>query len=183
MTLGEFPRRFLKCSFNICILSFWCNILALHPAVNQETGASGRRYRGITLTCARVEFGAIVYAHKKQVDGKQLYNEVPQTVWVSWSQLVGVSCSWSSSCSSRQWEPAALSDPLLSSPAEWEGSAAIVRGTWGQYVAVCSVSNSPLTHNPFTTLSRIKCERYIFLKKCVRSSLLLIMFPHIYVYV
>ena len=37
--------------------------------------------------------------------------------------------------------------------------------------------------NPFATLSRIKCERYIFLKKCVRSSLLLIMFPHVYVYV
>ena len=36
-----------------------CNILALDPAVNQETGASGRRYRGITLTCGRVEYGAI----------------------------------------------------------------------------------------------------------------------------
>ena len=47
------------------------------------------------------------------------------------------------------------------------------------------VSNSPLTHNPFVTLSqpfRIKCEREIFLKKCVRSSLLLILFPHVYVY-
>ena len=73
-------------------------------------------------------------------------------------------------------------DPRLSSPAEGERSAAIVRGTWGQYVAVCSVSNSPLTHNPFATF-RIKCERYIFLKNCVRSSLLLIMFLHIYVYV
>ena len=37
--------------------------------------------------------------------------------------------------------------------------------------------------NPFATLSRIKCERYIFLKKCFRSSLLLIMFPCIVVYV
>ena len=47
-----------------------------------------------------------------------------------------------------------------------------VRGTWGQYVAVCSVSNSPLTHNPFATVSqpfRIKCERYVFLKKFFRS--------------
>ena len=93
-------------------------------------------------------------------------------------------------CSSRQWEPAPSwglgpQDPRLSSPAEWKRSAAIVRGTWGQYVAVCSVSNSPLTHDPFATLSqpfRIKCERYIFLKKCVRSSLLLILFPHVYMY-
>ena len=123
-------------------------------------------------------------AHRKQVNVKQLYNRVPKRF-----ELVGVSCSWSSSWSSRQWDPApdrgpaALSDPWLSSLAEWERSAAPDRGTWGQYVAVCSVSNSPLTHNPFATLSRIKCERYIFLKKCVRSSLLLVLFPHIYLYV
>ena len=43
---------------NISVL-YKCNILALDPAVNQETGASGLRYRGITLTCGRVEFGAI----------------------------------------------------------------------------------------------------------------------------
>ena len=77
-------------------------------------------------------------------------------------------------------------DPRLSSPAERERSAAKDKGTVGQYVAVCSVSNSPLTHNHFVTLSqpfRIKCERYIFLKKCVRSSLLLILLPHASVYV
>ena len=102
-------------------------------------------------------------AHEKLVDVNQLYKSVQQTVGVSWSSV-----SWSSSCSSRQWEPApdrgfaARSDPRLSSTAEWERSAAIVRGTWGQYVAVCSVSNSPLTHNPFATLSKINCERYIF---------------------
>ena len=83
-------------------------------------------------------------AHRKQVDDKQLYNQVPQMVWVSWN----------SSCSSRQWKPApdrgiGLSGPRLSSPAEWGRSAAIVRGTWSQYVAVCSVSNSPLTHNQY----------------------------------
>ena len=27
-----------------------CNILTFEPAVNQETGVSGRRYQGITLT-------------------------------------------------------------------------------------------------------------------------------------
>ena len=76
-----------------------------------------------------------------------------------WFELVGVSCSWSLSCSSRLWEPApdrglaALSDPRLSSPAEWERSAAMVRGTWGQYVAVCSrlqlTSHTQPFRNPF----------------------------------
>ena len=75
-------------------------------------------------------------------------------------------------------------EPRLSSQAERERSAAKDKGTGGQYVAVCSVSNSPLTHNPFTFWQPfpIKCERYIFLKKCVHSSLLLILFLHVYVY-
>ncbi len=71
-------------------------------------------------------------------------------------------------------------DPRLSSLAEWERGAAKDRGTWGQYVAVCSVPNSPLTYNPFATLSN--SVRGIFcLKKCVRSSLPLILFLHVYV--
>ena len=82
-------------------------------------------------------------------------------------ELGGVSCSWSSSCSSRQWEPAPSiglgpQDPRLSSTAEWERSDAKDIGTWGQYVAVCSVSNSPLTHNPFATLSNKVWEVYFF---------------------
>ena len=62
-------------------------------------------------------------------------------------------------------------DPRLSLPAEQERSAAKDKGNGGQYLAVCTVSNSTLSQ-----LFRIKCERYIFLKKCVRSSLLLIFF-------
>ena len=169
--------------FNRICYQITCNILTLDPAVNQETGASGQRYRGITLTCGRVEFGAVATPTGSRWMSNNYITRCHRRL-----QLVGVSRSWSSSCSSWQWEPApdrglaALSDPQLSSPAEWERRAAIVKRTRGQYVAVCSVSNSPLTHNPFATLSRIKCERYIFLKKCVRSSLLLIMFPHIYIY-
>ena len=160
-----------------------CNILTFDSAINQETGASGRRYQGITVKgWIRCNCGT----HKKQVDVKQLYNKVPETAWVSWSwsQLVGVRVAVRGGENQLPAEGFGLQDPRLSSPAEWERSAAIVRGTWGQYVAVCSVSNSPLTHNPFTTLSqpfRIKSVRYIFLKKCVRSWLLLIMFPHVYV--
>ena len=96
---------------------------------------------------------------------KQLYNPVPRRV-----ELVGVSL--------LQFEAVRTS---VEQPAEWDRSAAKDIGIWGQYVAVYPVSNSPLSHNPFRPF-RIKCERYIFLKKCVRSSLLLILFPHVYVY-
>ena len=64
----------------------YCSILTFDPAVNQETGASGRRYQNITLTVGRLNCDA----HGKQVVVKQLYNPVPQTVLVSWSQFVGV---------------------------------------------------------------------------------------------
>ena len=104
-----------------------CNILTFDRAVNQETGASGRGCRRCHLDLWTGWVRCTCDTHGKQVDVKQLYNPVLQTVWVSWSQLVGVqlvgvSCSLSSSCSSRQWEPASdrglatLSDPRLSSP-------------------------------------------------------------------
>ena len=123
-----------------------CNILTFNRAVNQETGASGWGCQNITFTCGWVEFGA-----DATLTGSRWALNNYITRCHRWFELVGVN----SSCSSRQWEPApdrglaALSDPRLGSPAEWERSAAIVRGTWGQYVAVCSISNSPLTHNPF----------------------------------
>ena len=37
----------------------------------------------------------------------------------------------------------------------------------GQYVAVCSVSNSPLTHNPFATLSNKVWEVYFSKELCL----------------
>ena len=82
----------------------------------------------------------------------------------------------------------ALSDPRLSKPQpRWGRSAAMVaRRTWGQYVAVCSRLQLTSHTQPTSTLSRIKCERYIFIKKCVRSFievriLCLIMFLLIFV--
>ena len=61
------------------------------------------------------------------------------------------------------------------------------RRTWGQYSSL-SPSPTHLSHTETSTLSKIKCERYIFIKKCVRSFIVdrilrLIMFPHIFVYV
>ena len=73
-------------------------------------------------------------------------------------------------------------DPRWSSPAEWEEKCCYSQKNWGS-ICCCLFSLQLTSHKrPFRKLFRIKCERYIFLKKCVRSSLLLIMFPHVYVY-
>ena len=56
--------------------------------------------------------------------------------------------------------------PRLSSPAERGRSAAKDKGTGGQYVAVCSVSNLPLTHKPFATLSTKVWEVYFSKEVC-----------------
>ena len=67
-----------------------------------------------------------------------------------------------------------------------EKSAAMVRRTWGQYVAVCPISNS-LSHSRNITLSRIKWEVYFYKEMCSfvqwSSSLLSTIFSHIFVYV
>ena len=49
-------------------------------------------------------------------------------------------------------------------------SAAMIRITLGQYSCM-SASPAHLSHTTNITLSRIRCERYIFLKKCVHSFL------------
>ena len=135
----------------------------------------------ITLTCERVGFGAdATPTRSRWVSNNYI------TPCHSGSQLIGVRVAVRGSENQLPAEGLHPQDHRLSSSTKWERSAVKDRGTWCQYVAVCSVSNSPLTHKPYTTLSkpfRIKCVKYIFLKKCVHSSLLLIMFPHIYVYV
>ena len=119
-------------------------------------------------------------AHKKHVDVKQLYNPLPQTVWVSWSQLQlefelqfeAVRTSSRQRACGPQWPPVEQSSRMRK------------KSCYSQRNLVNKLQSVPsLLHISHTTLSQIKCERYIFLKKCVRSSLLLIMFPHIHVYV
>ena len=44
----------------------------------------------------------------------------------------------------------------------------VKRRTWGQYSSL-SPSLNHLSHTTNITLSRIKFERYIFIKKCIRS--------------
>ena len=76
---------------------------------------------------------------------------------------------------------------LVEQPSRMRKKCCYGQRNFGSICGSLSPSPTHLSHitniNPFTTLSRIKCERYIFIKKCVRSSLLSIMFPHIYIYV
>ena len=126
------------------------------------------------------------------MDVKQLYNQEPQTAWVSWCQLQLESVGWSSSYCSRQWEPApdrGLGPSVTPGWAAQQNAKEVLRKLEELGVNMLQSVPSPthLSHitniTPFATLSRIKCEGYIFLKKCVRSSLLLTMFPCIVVYV
>ena len=71
--------------------------------------------------------------------------------------------AWKSAC--RLWP--SVTHGWATQP-ECETSAAMVRITWGQYVAVCLRLQLTSHTQPTSTLSRIKCERYIFIKKCVR---------------
>ena len=74
-----------------------------------------------------------------------------------------------------EWEPApdrelgALSDPRLSSPARMRKKCCYGQKNLGSICSSMSPSPTHLSHTKNITLSRIKCERYIFIKKCVRS--------------
>ena len=124
-----------------------------------------------------------------QVDIKQLYNPVPRRV-----ELVGVG----EMKFELQFEPVRTSSQQRAGPSghpveqtrKMRKKCCERQRNLGS--VCCSLFSLQLTshtqpfRNPFATLSqpfRIKYERYVLLKKCVRSSLLLIMFPHVYVYV
>ena len=137
--------------------------MTFDPAVNQETGVSSRRYRRYHLDLWTGWNRCDCDAHGKQVGVKQLYNPVPMTVRESWSQLVGVRVAVWGRENQLPAEGLGPLDPRLSNPAEWERSAAKDRGI------CCSLFSLQLTSRTYgATLSWIKCERYIFLKNCVR---------------
>ena len=87
-----------------------------------------------------VEFDADAYAHRKQVDVRKLYNQVPQTAWVSLFELQLQLESVRDKM--PEWEPApgrGLEHSVThgwAAQAKCERSAAMVRGTLGQYVVV-----------------------------------------------
>ena len=86
------------------------------------------------------------------------------------------------------WGLVVLSDPRLSNPqSRWERNDARVRRTWGQYSCL-SPSPSHPSHITNITHSRIKCQRLYFYKEVCSfvywsSSLLLTMFPRIFIFV
>ena len=73
------------------------------------------------------------------------------------------------------WEPAAdrglwgLSDPRLSNPSQDEEEVLLWSEELGVKITVCPFLQLTSHTQPTSTLSRIKCERYILIKKCVRS--------------
>ena len=121
-------------------------------------------------------------AHMKQVGIKQLYNPVLLRVRVSWSQFqLKFELQFEAVRTSSQ-QKAGPSGPRLSSPAKWEKKCCYSQRNWGVNMLLSVQCPTHLSHTTVSQPFRIKCERYIFLKKYVRSSLLLIIFPHVYVY-
>ena len=134
-----------------------CYILAPGRAV-KITGASGRRYRGITLTVDGLNWVWIVKLAKSR--------------WTSHFYITlatGSSDQLERRCWNENQVPAeALPTGLrLSSPGERKRNAVIARRVGGGSIC-CSSVQSP-THLSHTILS-IKWEVYIFLKNCVHSS-------------
>ena len=89
-----------------------------------------------------------------------------------------------------EWEPASdrglgpsVTHGWVAQP-ECKRSAAMVRRTLGQYVAVCPRLQLTSHTQPTSTISRIKCEKYIFIKKCVRlfMEVVVIMFNYVRIY-
>ena len=145
---------------------------------NSETGASDRRYRNITLTRG---LGWIrLWSQMRTPTGSRcsLDNYITRCHWrlgsVSSSQFQLQLKSIPVPVEDRmpaEWEPApdrGLGPSVTHDRAaqlEYERSAAMVRSTWGQYVAVCPHLQLTSHTRPTSTLSRIKCERYIFYKE------------------
>ena len=104
---------------------------------------------------------------RKQVSVKQKYNQ--DTDDLSQLELEPVGDKM------PNWEPAAdrglwvLSNPRLSNPAKMRKKCCYGQKNLGQYVAVYPRLQLTSHTQPTSTTSRIKCERYIFIKKCVRS--------------
>ena len=139
--------------------------MTFDPALNRETGASGRRYHldmwtgWIRCRCD---------AHKKQVNVKQLYNPVPQTVRVSWSQLEFEMQIEAVRTSSQQkvWP----SGPPVEQPSWIRKKCCQRQRNWGSIC--CSLfslqltSHTKLFRNPFATISNKVWEVYFSKEVC-----------------
>ena len=148
-----------ECIF-MCGGECMCNILNSDPAVlsNKKcTSVNNRRIRskisGDTLTVDGLNW-VLSRRSLKQVAVKQLYNPVLQEVRVSWRSEFAVS-----GCSSKQGEPDsaeswALRSPRVEQPHWMRKKCCNSQKSWGSICcSLRSVSNSPLTYNPFATFS------------------------------
>ena len=137
-----------------------CNILTSDPAklsnkkctcVNNRCISS--KISGDNLECRRVEFGANVtltgsrwMSHNNITRCNRKFGQFGFEVWSQLLQFEAVR--------TRARRDLGPQGPQLSSLVEWERSAAIAGESWGSTCcSLCSVSNSPLTHNLFANLS------------------------------
>ena len=138
----------------------FCNILALDPAVNQETCVSGRIYQGITLTCGRVEFGAIATpTGSRWMSNNYIIDVSSDGLNFLKSVVDGVRVAVRGSENQLQTEGLLLSvTPGWAVPSRMRMKCCYYHMNMGSIC--CSLSQSPthLSHitniNPFTTLSQ-----------------------------
>ena len=104
---------------------------------------------------------------RKKAFVRQLY-QVPEAVRSSWSQL-------ETRCRSESQRQTEGFGPSLThswaTPAQMRKKCCYGHKNLGQYVPVCPHLQLTSHTQETSTLSRIKCERYIFIKKSVRSFL------------
>ena len=123
---------------------------------------------GGDLDCRGVELSANCDAHRKLVDVKLLYNPSNRKF-----RSVGEKILEWEPCSSRGWAPR----PPVEQPRKTGKKGCDSQKSWGEVNMLQSLFGLQLTSHtvkPFVTLSNPfeLRERYIFLKNCVRSSLL-----------
>ena len=91
-----------------------------------------------------------------------------QMAWVSWSwSQLGTRCRSESQRQTEGFEPSVTHG--WATPAKMRKKCCYGQKNFGQYVAVCSRLQLTPHTQPTSTLLRIKWERYIFIKKCIRS--------------
>ena len=89
-----------------------------------------------------------------------------QTAWVSWSwSLLRTRCRSESQRQTEGFGPSVTHG--WATPAKMRKKCSYGQKNLGQYVAVCPRLQLTSHTQPTSTLSRIKCERYIFYKKSV----------------
>ena len=115
-------------------------------------------------------------AHKKQVDVKQWYNPVQQEVQLVGVRVLEIRCQ----CENQlQTEGLWSSGPPVEQLRRMRKKCCYSQNM----LQFCSVSNSPLTRNPFATISNKVWEVYFSKELYPFVILVLTMFLHAYKYV